>query len=361
MRILVDMGHPAHVHLFRFIFDGWEKAGIKYRVLARKKDITLRLLDIYGIPYIVPPAVKLSASGLVKELIQREMALLRVGISFKPNIITGTSINASRVARIVGARSVILNEDDALVAPFFRWFAYPFASAIVTPDTLAFENYGRRHLTYPGNHELFYLHPNRFTPDKKILREIGIAKNEDYAIIRLSALQAHHDTGKRGISEDLLRKVIKLVNGRMRLFITSEKEILPEFEQYRMHIPPEKIHHALYFAEFFMGDSQTMTAESAVLGTPSFRINDFVGRCSIITDLEEYGLSFGFKPGQEKSLIDELEKVLGMDDRAEVFRTRRKKMLSDKIDPLPWILEVYKKMLKGIKIGQIKDSMVVKT
>ena len=42
----------------------------------------------------------------------------------------------------------------------------------------------------------------------------------------------------------------------------------------------------------FIGDSQTMTSEAAVLGVPSLRCNSFAGRISYINEQEfKYGLT----------------------------------------------------------------------
>ena len=126
------------------------------------------------------------------------------------------------------------------------------------------------------------------------------------------------------------------------MFISSEKPLADEFEPYRFTLAPERMHHALSFAEFIVGDSQTMTAEAAVLGTPAFRLNSFVGRISYIEELQDYGLAFGYHPGQEAALLAELESVLGTSDRRDVFRDRRNRMLEDKIDPVPFMAGVLK-------------------
>ena len=39
-----------------------------------------------------------------------------------------------------------------------------------------------------------------------------------------------------------------------------------------MNIDPSDMHHALAFASLYIGDTQTMAAEAAVLGTPSIRL-----------------------------------------------------------------------------------------
>ena len=92
---------------------------------------------------------------------------------------------------------------------------------------------------------------------------------------------------------------------------------------------------------------QTMTAEAAVLGTPAIRINDFVGRVSYLDELEDYGLAYGFKPGQEQNLLDTLDELLAITDRSQIFLERRQRMLSEKIDPAPWFAKIISMLLQG--------------
>jgi uncharacterized protein len=340
MRFLIDVGHPAHAHLFRHVFFGLAARGHECRVVARDKDVTLRLLGAWGIPYAVLAPLGRTLASRAVELVRREARFLSLARAFRPHLITGTSVHAARVARLVGARSAVLNEDDAGVVPLFRWVAYPLATAIVTPDGLLREGHGRRHLTYPSYHELFYLHPNRFAPDPGVRRELGIAEGEPYALVRLSALEAHHDVGARGISADLLRGVLRAAAARrIRVFVSGEKPLASEWEPLRIPIPPERMHDALAFAEFCVGDSQTMTAEAAVLGTPAFRLSSFVGRLTYLEELQARGLAFAFGPGQEDALLAALEALLAREDRHAEMTARRGRLLAEKIDPLPWFLE----------------------
>lgn len=354
MRIIVDIWHPAQVHLFRHMFDAWRGDGHDVVVLGRDKDMTLALLDRYGVAYELPAPIGRGRLGQSIEVLQREAAMFRLARRFRPQIITGSSPNAVRAARFYRAKSLILGEDDRKYIPLFRYLAHPLASAIVAPDALAYENYGHRHLTYPAYQKLFYLHPNRFTPDRGILRELGIPGNQSYAIIRLSSLQAHHDVGARGMTEALLRRVFALAGDRIRLYITSERALTPEFEPHRLAIPIERIHHALAFAEFLLGDSQSMTVEAALLGTPAFKFNTFAGIISVIRELENYGLAYGFRPGQEEDLLAALRDVVDMPDRRAVFAARRQHMLTEKIDPLPWFLEVVRRLLDGATVREVK-------
>jgi len=283
-------------------------------------------------------------AGNIRELIEREIAFLRLARAFRPDLIVGTTAHGGRVGRLVRATSVVLNEDDARVVPLFRWVCYPFATAIVTPECLAYENYGERHLTYRSYHELFYLHPNRFTPDRGVLRELGLADGERYAVVRLSGLEAHHDSGSPGLREALLREVVTRRKGT-RVVLSSERKVSSALASLCVSIPPEKMHHVLAFAQFFLGDSQTMTAEAAVLGVPAFRISEFVGRLSYLAELERYGLAFGFRPTQEDALLKTMDEVLGASNHEAGFRTRREKLLSERIDPLPWFLGVTEELV----------------
>lgn len=337
MRFVFDLNHPAHVHLLRHPYHTLRARGHECLVAARDKDVALHLLDHYAIPYQVLAPLGRGLVGQSRELVVREWRFWRMARRFRPQLILGSSAHAARVARLLGARSAILSEDDADAVKVFAWIAYPLASAIITPDCLR-DDHGRRHHTYASYHELFYLHPNRFTPDPGVRSELGLGVEEPYALVRLSALAAHHDVGVRGVGEDLLRALIAASTGQRRLFITSEKPLSPEFEPLRIRIAPERMHDALAFADFYLGDSQTMTAEAAVLGTPAFRMSDWVGRLSYLEDLQRYGLAFGFRPGQESELLGKLAAVLALADRREQFIARRQRMLADKIDPLPWLV-----------------------
>src|SRR5262245_27904642 len=134
MRVLIDLNHPAHAHLFRHVYFGLAARGHECRVAARDKDVTLRLLAAWGIPYSVLAPFGRTLVSRTVELVRREARFLSLARDFGPDLITGTSAHAARVGRLVGAPSAVLSEDDAAAVPLFRWIAYPFATAIVTPD-----------------------------------------------------------------------------------------------------------------------------------------------------------------------------------------------------------------------------------
>ena len=125
-----------------------------------------------------------------------------------------------------------------------------------------------------------------------------------------------------------------------RVYITSERPLESQFEPYRIHIDPIDMHHVMAFCSLYVGDSQTMAAESGVLGVPFIRFNDFVGRIGYLKELEDvYHLGLGFKTDEQEELLRSLNDLLSMKDRSAVFQYRRERMLADKIDYRSFLTE----------------------
>jgi predicted glycosyltransferase len=342
MRILYDVNHPAHVHNLRPLARALEARGHQSRFVARDKDVTLPLLRHFGLPFEVLAPRGRGGLGLARELLLRELRFHRLAWRWRPRLIVGSSFHAARAARLTGARSALLNEDDLPLIRTYARLAYPLAHAVITPDCLAHERHGRHQLTYPSYQKLLYLHPDRFEPDSSVRAELGLGPDERFGLVRLSALDAHHDRGVRGLSGALLRQVVTAAG--FRVFVCAEGALDPEFEGQRLRLPPWRVHDALALAAFYLGDSQSMATEAAVLGTPAFRINDFVGRVSTLRQLEDYGLAFGFRPGEEAALLERLLAVLGDPGTPQRFQDRRARMLAEKIDPLPWFVETLERL-----------------
>lgn len=338
MRVLVDVGHPAHVHLFRHAIRIWEKRGYKVVITARDKDITTQLLSLYGFKYHIASHARQGTLGLLLELFEHDWKVFQVAQHFKANVLLGTSVAISHVSRLLPARSIVFNEDDVASARAFARLSYPFADLIATPTSLP-DDLGKKHIRYPSYQELAYLHPCRFQPNPAVLDQLGVEEGEPYSVLRFVAFRAAHDAGQKGISLDTQHALINLLKEHGRVFITSEDDLPSEFSQYRIQIPPHKIHDVLAFANLFVGDSQSMTIEAAVLGTPAIRCNTFVGRCPVIEELEQrYKLTFGFLPRDEKSMLDMVRSLMGSDNLKDEWLKRRDAMLEDKIDLTAWMV-----------------------
>jgi len=263
-------------------------------------------------------------------------------IAFKPNILTaigGTSI--SHVSRFMDAKSIVFNDSER--ADFQNAITHPFSDTIITPESYR-DDMGSKHVRYPGYHELAYLHPKRFTPDPTVLDYLDVDEDEKIIVLRFIAWKAVHDVGQSGISIEQKRELVSKLNKHGKVFITSESKLPPEFEPYRLNIPTHKIHDLLYYADFYMGDSQTMATESAVLGTPTIRCNSFAGDNDMGNFIElekKYGLMYS-TPDPKKALKT-AEQWIQVPQLKDKWKKKRERLLKEKIDVTDFMINFFEK------------------
>ncbi|MCU0288706.1 MAG: DUF354 domain-containing protein, partial [Acidobacteria bacterium] len=296
MNILIDINHPAHVHLFRNFYWEMKKKGTPLFVTVKDIPAAKQLLNAYSMNFIEIGKKSDSIKGKLFSQLGFNRQLLKVVREKKIDLGIGTSITLAHVSKISRMKSIVFDDDDSSVEPLFAKFAHPFADFLVSPDVLAYERNKKKHITYAGYHELAYLHPLRFNPDPAVLKEAGLTPGEKYFVMRFNVFKAHHDINVKGLSLERKLELVAFLEKKGKVFITTEREIEPELREYQLLLSPEKIHSLLYYATVFVGDSQTMTSEAAVLGTPALRCNSFVGKISYLEEQEhKYGLTYGFK------------------------------------------------------------------
>lgn len=345
MKLLIYLGHPAHFHLFRQVILKAREAGHEVVILARKKDVLEDLLQAAGFRYInlLPKGRPDTRAGMLRAMLTRTWGIFRAAVSSRPSLMVGTCAELGYVGRLLGIRSIVVNEDDWDVVPRFAKIAYPLCNHILAPACCRMGKWKGKTIAYDSYHELAYLHPNHFRPDRAVVEEFHPSP-EPYFLLRFAKLTAHHDEGRQGISGKIASRLIKLLEAQGKVYITSERELEPELEPYRIQLHPAKIHHALAFASLYVGDSQTMAAEAAVLGTPAIRFNDFVGQISYLEELEHrYGLTFGVSTREPEKMFDLVRKY-SKPEVKEIWLKRREEMLREKIDFasfMNWLLENY--------------------
>lgn len=346
MKILIYLGHPAHFYNYKNVIPKLKDDGHQVEILIKKKDVLQDLLDNAGIPYhnILKEGRKDTKLGILWGTLKRAWRLNAFCSKFKPDILTGTSVENSWIGRLRHIPVININEDDADVVPKYAKLSYPWADEILTPIVCDNGKWNDKSVKYNGYHELAYLHPDNFTPDRTVVEQY-FPTDTPFFLIRFAKLKAHHDTGIKGIDTVIAQKLIDILLPHGRVFISSERALEPRFEPYRIHIRPIDMHHVMAFADLYLGDSQTMAAEAGVLGVPFVRFNDFVGRIGYLKELEEvYQLGYGIRTDCVDQLYHTVEQLLDMPDRKAVFQQRRMKMLSEKIDFsrfLTWFIEEY--------------------
>jgi len=336
MNILFDIGHPAHVHLFKNFISYLKNNNHFVEVITRSKDVTVELLNHYDIKYKKLSTPGKGLMGMAIELLERDLKLFKLHCRVKFDFAIGTSVSIGHLSVISKTKSFNFNEDDDDIVALYAFISYPFSSKIINPTCLRYSKWKKKRILHNSYHELAYLHPNNFMPDIGILKKYNLQHNK-YIIIRNSALEAHHDSGVKGLEGKIWGNIEEIIKDYPK--VTSK-------ENEKSHrIDPWDIHHILAYAKLVISDSQTMTAEAAVLGVPSIRYNSFVGRISYLEELEhKYGLTYGFLPDKEDNkLLDTLKMLLNDDRLKEKWQEKREHMLSEKIDLNKWMIDFFEK------------------
>lgn len=355
MRVLVDIGHPAHVHLFKNFIWEMEKKGHVILVTARQKDVATQLLTAYNIPFIPVGKKGIGFLSLVKEWIFRDIEIIRIARKFNPDVLMGVLNPATaHAARILGKISITFTDSEPEIAnyPIADTVTLPFTDVVLTLSSVR-HDYGEKEVRVNSYKELASLHPARFKPDSSVLGIAGLSPEDDFALVRFVAWGAYHDVGQGGLTMNDKYALIGELEQYCRVFISTEFKLPPELEKYRLPIPPEKIHDFLHYAKIFVSDSQTMTTEAALLGTPAVRSNSFVGENDMgnFIELEErYRLIYNCKDGV--AVLSRVRELLRFPDLKGEWIRRRKPLLKEKIDIsafMIWFIENYPQSFTKMK------------
>lgn len=308
-KILFEIAHPKHFHQFKNLIEIL-KDDFKIKIIARDKDVVINLLKESGFDYeeyglhgkkmrdklLAVPTILSKYHKIVKE--------------FGPDlIISRSSPYAAIISKISKAKALVF--PDSEVVTFNNKFTVPLSDYIITPNTYEL-GHGKYHFKVNGFFENSYLHPEYFQPDESVLSDIGVKFSDQIIVIRLVGWFANHDKGNSGFGEIEKKELVSFLSNKGKVFISGEGGLPDYLEPYKLNIKASKMHSLLRYATLYIGDSQTMSAEAALLGTPSIRYNSFVGEndMSNFKILEhDYGLLKNVSSFKEVlSISDELLK-----------------------------------------------------
>jgi hypothetical protein len=342
VRVIFDINHPAHFHLFKNLIHHFNDHGIRHTIVSRDKEIVDILLKHEGFEFSSLTAPARTIPGLFGEMLKRNMAIYKKHRKERFTFGIGTSPSLAHLSLLSGIKSYNFCEDDDDVIPLQAMATYPFTTKIIIPDCLQYKRWKKKRIRIPSYHELAYLHPDVFNPDCNVVESYGLRLHE-YIIIRLSALNAHHDCGATGISFDLLQEIRSMCSSYT---IVESSELGKNYK-----VQPWHMHHILAGAKMIISDSQTMSAEAMVLGVPSIRVSSFVGRLSVHEELEKlYGLGFGYLPSDGRQIINSVKALLGNNHIDSEWDRKRKQMLETKINMHQWMVDYFKDEFQRLEI-----------
>lgn len=340
MRILFDLGHAAHFHLFKHAIIELKRNGHLVTVVSRDKPYLINLLDTAEIEHICLSKPGEKFLSLVAEWLKRTYRILKLHRKNNFDIAIGTSVSISYLSLFSNVTSINVQEDDDKVIPLHVLLAYPFSTYILNPKFLKYKFFKRKRLLHNSLHEMAYLCEGRFSPDQTIVQKYSLEPFR-YIVIRKVSFKAHHDINQSGLSE----KHIDLVKESANNFsiVTSEEGGINIKDANDMH-------QILSFAKLVVTDSQTMAAEAACLGTPIIQVSSFKKNISYINELCKLGLIDYYLPGEINEFKNALTRELKIEPSVKYREMTRHKINATFPDFTKILIETTSEVLKEPKV-----------
>lgn len=338
MNILIDINHPAHVHVFRNFADIMHAKGHHILFTSMDKEVTIDLLKTLNHNFTI---LGKNRHGLFNKIIQMviyDFKLLIIAWKFDTDIfLSHGSIYAAVISFILGKPHLAF--EDTEHAKLINTISHIFTECIITPIAYQ-EPLGNKHIKYQGFLELCYLHPNYFMINSTIRSQLNLLKNDKFVVVRFVSWLASHDMGYTGLTLDQKRMLINVLLKKFTVFISSEADLPNDLKKYHMPLKPNAIHDILAECSLYIGEGATMASECAVLGIPSIYINPL--NAGTLKKQREFGLLMNF------SSFDELYDFINDEKKFFNFigsvKNRHKKMLDESIDVtsfMVWFVENY--------------------
>ncbi|MCA0430156.1 MAG: hypothetical protein LCH32_06595 [Bacteroidetes bacterium] len=349
-RFLFYLVHPAKFHFHKVQINALISKGYTVDVVINTKDILEELVKEEGWEYtnIFPKSRKIKGVHVyIAAFLSIFLTIYRL-YKFcrgkKYDVFVGDF--ASVIARLKGGVSFYPTDDVLSAVPEqVVWFKP--THYIIAPVITDVGKYKNKKIGYKGYKALAHLHPNHFTPNKNVLpKEI---QEKDYFLIRCTGFGATHDIGKSGISNEVLLKLISILEPQGKILITSERKLPCELEKYQFNIRKNDITHYINYAKIFIGDSTTMCTEAAVLGTPAVEFDEYFYEIEQMLEIEnKYQLIHCFRTNQAEDFLKKISELVNTKSLKSIYTERRKHLLNDTIDVSSFLIWLFENNPKSV-------------
>jgi len=343
MNIIMGVSHPKHVYIFKNLYYKLVANKHNVLVLASDKEITIDLLDKFKIPYTLLGKNQKRYYLKILQVIKFFFITLYYSFKFKPDVFLGFGYFHFAFASFLIRKPFIFPEDTE-VAKNVHKLILPFTSSFLT--TKGFKNkLSHKQIWFNGNLELAYLHPNYF--------KINQDTKDKYVLLRFVSWDAFHDKGHYGLSLEFKKELVRFLSKTHKVYIASESKLPEYFEKFRINISIEKIHEFEYGADLVIGESPTMTTESAVLGTPAICISSWA--CNALgnfTELYKEEMAFCYHPDEESKALEKAKELLHKENLSEEWHKKAHNFMKSRIDVTAfflWFIEDYPQSHKIMK------------
>jgi predicted glycosyltransferase len=234
--------------------------------------MTTDLLDASGYNYaLLTNKIGEGLPGLLSELLIRDFRLIQYIHKTHPDImlaIGGTFV--AHAGFLTKTPSLVFYDTEN--AKLQNLITYPFTSRLAVPDCYESWTPHNKTIRYSGYHELAYLAPDYFTPDRSVAIRNGLSEEGDTFFLRLVSWKANHDIGENGWDFSLLDNLLNKLTPLGKVIISSEAELPVKYSAHMYSGIKSEIHHLLAYCRATITESATMASEACVLGTPSIYI-----------------------------------------------------------------------------------------
>lgn len=287
MKVLIDIGHPAHVHYFKYTIEKLKDNGYTVIVVAREKEITFDLLKAYNIPYISRGKGKHTLAGKFFYLFYGTWRILQAAYKNKTDCFLSFASPYNALATLF-YRKPNITFDDTEHNVFNHRIYIPFSDVILTPEYFK-KSFGKNHFRFRGTMDSAYLHPAYFkAKDVEFPERTEKLSGKKKVILRIVSWSASHDINQHGFSSGDISELIEKISVYADVYISSEIPIPDHLSKYSLSIKPEEIHNYMHKADLFIGESGSMATEAAYLGTHSIVFNSASHEFGVFDWFSEY-------------------------------------------------------------------------
>jgi len=335
LKILLDIGHPKDVNVFRNVILSLQDRGHEVKIVARAKENTRNIINEYGFQCEYGPYYK-SIVGKAFGVIINDIWLYKISKKYQPDIfVSPGSPYSAHVSRLLGKPHIAFVDTE--IAGLAIKLMLPFTDKVYT-STSFYLDLGYKQERFDGYYELAYLHPKYFKPNNDVLKKYKL--DDGYIILRLSALSSHHDLGASGFSfktEDELKEYINALEEYGRVIVSSETTHWQTIKDYQIPFEAKDLHDILFHSKLYIGEGATMAAEAAVLGVPSIYVSNT--RRGYLDELgEKYDMAYTVS--DRDVAFDKAVSLLQVNDFKNKCHSKRERMLDEVLDIVEYMVNV---------------------
>ena len=277
-KIWIDLDNSPHIPFFKPIINELNNMGYIANLTARDCFQVCGLADRFNLRY-VRIGRHYGKNKVLKfiGLLFRTLQLMPIILKEKPDLALS---HGSRSQILLAS---LLRIPSILIADYEHSTFIVHPTYTIIPDVIPVSSVASlksRVFSYPGIKEDVYV--PKFTPDPKIIEELGIDKKDLVITIRPPATEAHYHNSE---SEELFKLTVdflgKKPNTRIIMLPRNDKQAIEIkkfwqewYKSCKIIIPDHVVDglNLIWFSDLVISGGGTMNREAAALGVPVYSI-----------------------------------------------------------------------------------------